>query len=52
MPVELELEVRGLVGIEAKLDARVEAFDDAVRRALIIIGQRGFDYLQQFAPEL
>ena len=31
--IELELEVLGLLGLEAKLDAKVEAFDDAVRRA-------------------
>ena len=52
MPIELEFEVKGLDTLEAKLDQHVEAFDDAVKRALVIVGQRGYDYLQRWAPEL
>ena len=42
--IELELEVRGLVEAQQAIEKKFEAFDDAVRRALAIVGQRGHDH--------
>ena len=52
MTVIVEVDVRGLVELERKLANEYESFDAAVRRALAIVGQRGFDWLQANAPEL
>ena len=49
--VSVELEVRGLVEAQQALEAKFEAFDDAVKRALAIVGQRGHDWLESNAPE-
>ena len=51
MTVELELEVLGLLGIEEKLSARLQAFEDALKRALAITAQRGHDWLESNAPQ-
>ena len=50
--VSVELEIRGLVELERELERKFTAVDDAVRRALAIVAQRGHDYLLEHAPVL
>ena len=48
----IELEVLGLVEAQQALEAKFESFDAAVARALVVVGQRGHDYLLEHAPVL
>ena len=49
--VSVELDVRGLVELEAKLEKLEQGIVDAVDRALVVVGQAGHDWLLEHAPE-
>ena len=49
--ISVDMQVKGLAELQAKLGKLEREVVDAVDRALVVVGQRGFDWLESNAPE-